>query len=92
MIAFFIAAAFATPLPALIPYQAAELRRSSSSKAPRSGRTRSVRGFTSAAGGSTGGPYRSCAAARAAGAAPVRTGDAGYSRRLDRDGDGVGCE
>lgn len=36
--------------------------------------------------------YRNCAAARAAGAAPVRVGDPGYSRRLDRDGDGVGCE
>ncbi|WP_235531656.1 excalibur calcium-binding domain-containing protein [Sphingomonas sp. Leaf67] len=36
--------------------------------------------------------FRNCAAARAAGAAPVRAGDPGYSRRLDRDGDGVGCE
>lgn len=36
--------------------------------------------------------YRSCAEARAAGAAPVRVGQAGYSRRLDRDGDGVACE
>ncbi|WP_349679245.1 MULTISPECIES: excalibur calcium-binding domain-containing protein [unclassified Brevundimonas] len=36
--------------------------------------------------------YRNCAAARAAGAAPVRRGDPGYARRLDRDGDGVGCE
>ncbi|MFC8291296.1 excalibur calcium-binding domain-containing protein [Streptomyces sp. NPDC057242] len=32
-----------------------------------------------------------CAAARAAGAAPVRVGDPGHSRRLDRDGDGVAC-
>ena len=38
------------------------------------------------------GPFSSCAQARAAGAAPVRRGDPGYSRRLDRDGDGVGCE
>jgi len=38
------------------------------------------------------GAFRSCAEARAAGAAPVRAGDRGYSRRLDRDGDGVGCE
>ena len=30
--------------------------------------------------------------ARAAGAAPVRIGEAGYSPRLDRDGDGIGCE
>ena len=36
--------------------------------------------------------YRNCDAARAAGAAPVHAGDPGYSRKLDRDGDGVGCE
>lgn len=36
--------------------------------------------------------YANCSAARAAGAAPVRRGDPGYSRKLDRDGDGVGCE
>lgn len=36
--------------------------------------------------------FRNCAAARAAGAAPVRLGDPGYGRHLDRDGDGVGCE
>lgn len=41
-------------------------------------------------GGST--YYQNCAAARAAGAAPVRVGDPGYGRHLDRDGDGVGCE
>lgn len=36
--------------------------------------------------------YKNCAAARAAGAAPVRVGQPGYGRHLDRDGDGVGCE
>lgn len=36
--------------------------------------------------------YPNCAAARAAGAAPVRVGQPGYGRHLDRDGDGVGCE
>lgn len=36
--------------------------------------------------------YANCAAARAAGAAPVRRGEPGYGRHLDRDGDGVGCE
>ncbi|MEV0091805.1 excalibur calcium-binding domain-containing protein [Streptomyces sp. NPDC050738] len=36
--------------------------------------------------------YRNCDAARAAGAAPVRVGDPGYGRWLDRDGDGIGCE
>jgi len=36
--------------------------------------------------------YANCSAARAAGAAPVYAGDPGYSRKLDRDGDGIGCE
>ncbi|MFF4168740.1 excalibur calcium-binding domain-containing protein [Streptomyces sp. NPDC001744] len=36
--------------------------------------------------------YANCAAVRAAGAAPIRRGDPGYSSRLDRDGDGVACE
>jgi hypothetical protein len=36
--------------------------------------------------------YENCDAARAAGAAPVRRGEAGYGGHLDRDGDGVGCE
>lgn len=41
---------------------------------------------------STGGAYANCAAARAAGAAPVRRGEPGYGPHLDRDNDGVGCE
>ena len=41
---------------------------------------------------SSGGAYRNCAAARAAGAAPVRRGEPGYGPHLDRDNDGVGCE
>ncbi|WP_313810470.1 excalibur calcium-binding domain-containing protein [Glutamicibacter sp.] len=36
--------------------------------------------------------YQNCSAVRAAGAAPIRVGDPGYSRKLDRDGDGVACE
>jgi hypothetical protein len=36
--------------------------------------------------------YPNCAAARAAGAAPIRRGQPGYRPGLDRDGDGVGCE
>lgn len=36
--------------------------------------------------------YANCAEARAAGAAPLYAGQPGYSRRLDRDGDGVACE
>ncbi len=41
---------------------------------------------------SSGREFANCTQARAAGAAPVREGDAGYGRHLDRDGDGVGCE
>ncbi|MDI3330280.1 MAG: DUF1524 domain-containing protein [Micrococcus sp.] len=36
--------------------------------------------------------FKNCTAARSAGAAPVRIGDPGHARHLDRDGDGVGCE
>ena len=36
--------------------------------------------------------FPNCASARAAGAAPVLAGQAGYGRHLDRDGDGIGCE
>jgi hypothetical protein len=36
--------------------------------------------------------YRSCREARAAGAAPIRRGQSGYGRHLDRDGDGIACE
>ncbi|MFV1357398.1 excalibur calcium-binding domain-containing protein [Mycolicibacterium fortuitum] len=38
------------------------------------------------------GAYPNCAAARAAGAAPLYAGQPGYSSKLDRDGDGVACE
>jgi len=41
---------------------------------------------------SEGGAFSSCAEARAAGVAPMRRGDPGYSLRLDRDGDGIACE
>ena len=36
--------------------------------------------------------FRNCAAAHAAGAAPVRRGEPGYGPHLDRDNDGIGCE
>ena len=45
-----------------------------------------------AVGSSPGREFANCSQARAAGAAPVRAGDPGYGRHLDRDGDGVGCE
>jgi hypothetical protein len=41
---------------------------------------------------SPGASYANCAAAREAGAAPLHRGDPGYSRALDRDGDGVACD
>ncbi|QWQ40147.1 excalibur calcium-binding domain-containing protein [Streptomyces sp. YPW6] len=42
--------------------------------------------------GGTSAYYKNCDAVRAAGAAPIRSGQPGYGRHLDRDGDGVGCE
>ncbi|MDT8863058.1 excalibur calcium-binding domain-containing protein [Alkalihalobacillus sp. MEB130] len=36
--------------------------------------------------------YKNCTEARAAGAAPIRRGEPGYAKHLDRDGDGIGCE
>jgi hypothetical protein len=36
--------------------------------------------------------YDNCTAVRDAGADPIRRGDPGYGRHLDRDGDGVACE
>ncbi|WP_290512190.1 DUF1524 domain-containing protein [Aeromicrobium sp.] len=36
--------------------------------------------------------YENCTALRAAGADPIRAGQPGYTRELDRDGDGVACE
>ncbi|MGO4203669.1 DUF1524 domain-containing protein [Rhodococcus sp. TAF43] len=41
---------------------------------------------------SSGVSFGSCKEARAAGAAPLRRGEPGYSSKLDRDGDGVACE
>jgi hypothetical protein len=35
--------------------------------------------------------YSNCTEARAAGAAPLRVGDPGYRKGLDRDGDGQAC-
>lgn len=40
----------------------------------------------------SGAAFANCAAARSAGAAPVRRGQSGYGPHLDRDNDGVGCE
>ncbi|MFI6866127.1 excalibur calcium-binding domain-containing protein [Nocardia sp. NPDC050406] len=36
--------------------------------------------------------YKNCAAARAAGAAPLHRGEPGYRSELDADGDGTACD
>jgi hypothetical protein len=36
--------------------------------------------------------YENCAAARAAGVAPIRSGEPGYRSELDRDHDGTACD
>lgn len=38
------------------------------------------------------GAFRNCAAARAAGAAPLYRGQPGYGAHMDGDGDGIACE
>lgn len=40
----------------------------------------------------SGGAYRNCDEARAAGAAPIKRGEPGYGPHLDRDNDGIACE
>ncbi|MEH7456100.1 hypothetical protein CON65_13905 [Bacillus pseudomycoides] len=36
--------------------------------------------------------YKSCDEARKAGAAPIKAGEPGYAKHLDRDGDGIACD
>jgi hypothetical protein len=36
--------------------------------------------------------FQNCAQVRAAGEAPLRRGDPGYSRKLDKNGDGIACD
>ncbi|WP_327255614.1 excalibur calcium-binding domain-containing protein [Streptomyces sp. NBC_01244] len=36
--------------------------------------------------------YKNCTEAKAAGAAPIRRGEPGYGKHLDRDGDGIACD
>lgn len=57
-------------------------------RGPSSMPSRALRAVSSGSGRE----FANCSQARAAGAAPVREGDPGYGRHLDRDGDGVGCE
>jgi hypothetical protein len=36
--------------------------------------------------------FHNCAQVRAAGKAPLHRGDPGYSRKLDKNGDGIACD
>lgn len=65
-------------------------KKSGGVKLRRNGRVVTGREVLSFVGGRT--YYSNCSAARAAGAAPIREGNPGYGRHLDRDGDGVACE
>lgn len=60
--------------------------------APSMSRASTPRTTTTTTASAPVGGFKNCTEARAAGAAPVRRGDPGYHPRLDRDGDGVGCE
>lgn len=95
MIAFVLAITLAVERPGTAPQQLeppiaalAKARR----KSTRPGRRTRRRAALSEARGDFASYYPNCAAARAAGAAPIRAGEPGYSRKLDRDGDGVACE
>lgn len=86
IIAGLIAITMAMPFDAL-----ARPRKKNSGDTPRRGRRRRG-GNAASGGGDRNAYYPNCSAARAAGAAPLRVGDGGYSRKLDRDGDGIACE
>ncbi|MEU8779841.1 excalibur calcium-binding domain-containing protein [Streptomyces sp. NPDC048606] len=86
----------ATPTPA-------PARTTQAPKPPTSGNDTSGGSSTTSGGSSSGGSsttsggggsvsYKNCDAVRAAGAAPIRRGDPGYGKHLDKDGDGVACE
>jgi hypothetical protein len=59
---------------------------------PEAGRGRSARGPVLGRRSLAAAYYPNCAAAQAAGASPLYSGQAGYSTSLDRDQDGVACE
>lgn len=53
---------------------------------------RSFRSATSSSSNNGDISFSSCKQAKASGYRRIREGEAGYSRRLDRDGDGIACE
>jgi hypothetical protein len=76
--------------PQLVPLDEADARGRSGAGRPKAAKStarRAARAIGEAGSGFA--YYPNCTAA---GAAPVRSGDPGYSRKLDGDGDGVGCK
>ncbi|UEJ81817.1 DUF1524 domain-containing protein [Brachybacterium halotolerans subsp. kimchii] len=70
-------------------------KKSSSKKPSSSTSSKSSSGSSKTSSSSSGSGstyYKNCDAVRAAGKDPIYAGEPGYSRKLDRDGDGVGCE
>lgn len=70
------------------PTQEAAPETSEAAPAPRETYTEDAEEETSTGGNVY---YKNCDAVRAAGAAPIKRGDPGYAKHLDRDGDGEGC-
>ena len=69
-----------------------EQRENSMSSSSNASSSSGTQAGTSSGASSGGGYYKNCAAARAAGAAPLYRGQSGYRSELDRDGDGIACE
>jgi len=70
------------------------LRTCPDEKLPSAGKPVALRGGSAdpaASPSASASAFANCAAVRKAGAAPLHRGDPGYSRKLDRDGDGVAC-
>lgn len=75
-----------------LPGEGAARGRSRKGGGARRGARRSRGASLRGSGGGGSAYYANCSQARAEGAAPIRRGDPGYSRKLDRDGDGIACE
>uniref|UniRef100_A0AAU2JV52 Excalibur calcium-binding domain-containing protein n=1 Tax=Streptomyces sp. NBC_00049 TaxID=2903617 RepID=A0AAU2JV52_9ACTN len=77
------------------PERAGATLQPSKSAKPTSAPTSATPKSTPTKGGSAGGGsvhYKNCDAAKAAGAAPIRRGQPGYGKHLDRDNDGIACD
>ncbi|MEL7974372.1 DUF1524 domain-containing protein [Isoptericola sp. F-RaC21] len=79
------------PAVAVVAHQGDDTTKKATEKSSSSSSSSSSGGDSVGSGGGSV-YYENCSAARAAGAAPVHSGDPGYGSHLDRDGDGTGCE